>query len=143
MRLKIPLSFAVALLLAGNLETRAQVLPAMAGVADTGMVTLGPNQKLRLTVVSRDTSGPATVRFRRSAYAEGVCEAGVCSHPVTAQSSSAPTVLTLGEALSTEIEGNEFGVRCQVLSSTARVRVVAEVIDGTSNTLSIIAILIG
>jgi hypothetical protein len=134
----------LALLLATGPDSLAQIAPATMGiVGDSGIVTLGPNQRLRITVVGTGGATDATVRFRQTTYSDGVCDAGVCTHAVVSQTTSAPTVLSQGEGASIEVDDTAFGVRVQVLSSTARVRVLAEVHDGTSNTLQIIAILIG
>ena len=42
---------------------------------DTGVVTLGPNQMLRLTIMGRFNDGPTTIGFRGIKYAQGVCAA--------------------------------------------------------------------
>jgi hypothetical protein len=137
------LGLGLALLLATGPDSLAQAPPPLAVVGDSGVVILGSNQKLRLTVVGKGGAGDATIRFRTTTYADGACDAGVCTHAVVSQTTSAPTVLSQGEGASIEIDSAPFGVRVEVLGSTARVRVLAEVHDGTSNTLQIIAILIG
>jgi hypothetical protein len=129
----------LALLLATGPDSLAQTPPPLAVVGDSGIVTLGPNQKLRLTAVGKG-SADATVRFRRTTYAEGACDAGVCTHAVLAQTTSAPVDLSQGEGASVEIDNAAFGVRGVVIG-TAGVRVLIEVVDETTN--GIIAILIG
>lgn len=100
--------------------------------ADTGVVTLGPDQILRITVALGDTGTPeAKVRFRSMEYTQGTCEGSVCIHQVASETTSAPVTLTPGGAASVNILGTTFGGnwRGMVLSNSKDVRVTFLIID--------------
>ena len=98
---------------------------------DTGVVMLGPDQVLRLSIVFDDGTGPHIVRFRRIEYTPGTCDGGVCAHQVASDTTSAPVTLAAGEAASVNILGTTYGGngRGIVLSNSKDVRVNALVID--------------
>lgn len=71
---------------------------------DTGVVTLGPNQILRITVALGDTgTNDVNVRFRRMEYSPGTCDGGVCVHNVSSQITSAPVSLAQDQGASMDI----------------------------------------
>jgi hypothetical protein len=109
-------------------------------VADTGVVSLGPGQLLRITVVSGATAD-ASVRFRRIEYFQGGCNASVCT--LTAGPQAAPDAVTVrpGEGATLDIRGGPAGVRGIVTSESRGLRVTIQVVDAQTN--QIIAILIG
>jgi hypothetical protein len=101
-------------------------------IADTGIITLGPNQILRLSAQTGDgqiLGNLLYVRFRRLEYSQGACTGTVCKHVITSQSVSSPIPLGPGEAASIDITNNAFGVRGMVLSSSQDVRVSAMIVD--------------
>ena len=80
--------------------------------ADTGVVTLGPNQVLRVTVATGDLNGDdtASVRLRWIEYTQGVCNSGgVCKHAVASQTTTNPITLMPGEAASLDLVATTFG----------------------------------
>ena len=111
---------------------------------DTGVVTLGPNQILRITVALGDTgTHEAKVRFRRMGYTQGTCEGGVCAHQIASDTTSAPVTLTASEAASVNILGTTYGGgdRGIVLSNSQDVRVTALIIDTATGSVSSMSIL--
>jgi hypothetical protein len=107
---------------------------ALSVVADSGVITLGPNQLLRVTVVNGGGGqGAVSVRFREITYSEGVCNGPVCIHPVASQNTYGLLTLTGGAAASFEIFNTAYGVRGVVSSDTPGLKVLAEVIDATTN----------
>jgi len=104
-------------------------------VVDTGMVTLGPNQILRISGDGVDQDDVITLRFRRTQYTQGPCNGGVCKHSISFQITSPPTTLTQGETASIDIPNNAFGVRAAVLSNSTDVRVTAQIIDQTTGAI--------
>ena len=71
--------------------------------ADTGMVALGPNELLRLTVAP--TFAPPTMgtfNFRITATASS-CTNDLCVHTVTTQNSTGPIPLNPGQAVSYDV----------------------------------------
>ena len=96
--------------------------------ADTGVITLGPNQIIRITVVNRGKAD-SNVRFRKMEYTQGTCDGGVCSHVVASQTTSAPISLAPGEAGSIDIANTSLGVRGVVLSNSSEVLVTGMIID--------------
>jgi hypothetical protein len=109
-------------------------------LADTGVVTLGPSQVLRVTVAAGDVNGDGaiSVRFRRIGYTQGACNSdGVCKYALASQATSDVITLMPGEAASLDLVATTFG-RGIVLSNSRDVRVTAQIID--SATGNIIAI---
>lgn len=103
--------------------------------ADTGLVTLGPNQVLRVTAgtLSFDPNmDPLTVRLSGIQYVQGNCNGGVCKH---ASANSNPVVVSLdlmpGEAASMDITPmpNSSGVRGVIWSNRRNVVVTATIIN--------------
>lgn len=104
-------------------------------VVDTGMVTLGPNQILRISGDGVDQDDAIQVRFRRIQYSQGPCNGGVCKHSISFQITSPPTTLTQGETATIDIPNNAFGVRAAVLSNSPEIRVTAQIIDQTTGAI--------
>lgn len=105
---------------------------------DTGVVTLGPNQLLRITVALGDTGTPEVqVRFRSMEYTQGTCEGGACAHQVASDTTSAPVTLSAGEAASVDLLGTTYGGngRGIVFSNSQNVRVTALIVDATTGAL--------
>lgn len=109
-------------------------------IADTGVITLGPNQVLRV-VGDWNGDAVATLQFRQVAYVPAGCNGGVCKHTIVSQSTSAPVTLMPNEAASIDIESHSWGVRAIVLSDNPNVRVNAMIVDMTTG--NIIAVLVG
>ena len=136
MKRKITLSIALALslvlisLTASDSIVKAQPQQPRAAF-DSGMVTLGANQTLRVSVVG-DWNGDndVNVRFRKTEYApEGACgSGGVCKYSIASQSTSAPLTLMPGEAAYYD-QSLPMWLRIRVLSSSRNVRVTAAIID--------------
>ena len=107
---------------------------ALSFVADTGVVTLGPNQLLRLTAVNGGSGqGAVSVQFREMAYAAGACNGPVCIHPAAGQMVYGLLTLTAGAASSLEIANTAHGVRGVVSSDSPGLKVLSEIVDATTN----------
>ena len=132
MKRRLAVSFALtlgALLLSVSFASAARGQQRRALVADTGMITLGPNQVLRVSGVGADQDEVVALVFRRIEYAQAACSGGVCKRAVASQVTSAPVTLAPGEAASIDITSNASGVRGVVLSNSRDVRVTAQIID--------------
>jgi hypothetical protein len=116
-------------LLSSDSRARAQKQDKFA--ADTGVVPLGPNQKLRIIVALSETGArETTVGFRIMGYSPGMCVAGVCIDPVNLQTTPSPISLAHDESASFDIPNNlGIGVRGIVLSDRPDVRVIGCIID--------------
>jgi hypothetical protein len=99
--------------------------------ADTGIVTLGPNQVLRVTATaSVDGADFLAVRFRRMQYAQGPCDGGVCKLASVTDLIIDPITLRSGEAASMDLAQAGFeGVRIMVQSNRRNVRATATIIN--------------
>src|SRR5687768_1888548 len=77
----------------------------------TGVVTLGPNQMLRLTITGGDFNGdgPTTIGFRGIKYAQGVCGGGVCQLVNIGAASTGPLTMAAGEAVSFDLVATTYG----------------------------------
>lgn len=110
--------------------------------ADTGVVTLGPNQKLRITVANGLRS--ATVRFRRLEYTPGSCSGGVCKHIISSQLVSDPLTLAPGEAATYNEGDTATNVRCVVTTNRQDVNVKGLIINAsTGEVLSFFDVFVG
>lgn len=115
-------------------------------VADTGLITLGPNQILR---VSAGSLPPAlgvesvVLRFRRIRYEPVNTEEGLTSLAAVSQTTSEPITLASGEAATFDVtdgtSSTTLAVRGVVLSNRSEVKVNALIIDSaTGRVVSII-----
>ena len=136
MKRKITLSIALALslilisLTASDSTVSAQPQQQRA-VFDSGIVTLGANQALRVSIVGDwNSDNDVTVRFRQTQYTpDGVCSSGgVCKYAVASQNTTAPVTLMPGEAASSSLMAGTYG-RSTVFSNRRNVRVTAAIID--------------
>lgn len=131
MKRRISLSIALALsIFLVSLMSSDSTVKAQQGrffAYDSGIVALGPNQVLRIAVVSyRETD--FNVRFKRMEYMQTACNGGVCKLAVSSQTTTNPITLMPGEAASLELVATTYG-RGIVLSSSREVRVTAAIIN--------------
>jgi hypothetical protein len=99
-------------------------------VVDSGLVTLGPNQVLRLGITIQTDTGE--VYFRRMEYMQDACSGGVCKHTLASQTRSGPMRLASGEAASMDIPNTGFAVRGVVVTNRRSAQVSIHVIDATT-----------
>src|SRR5215203_3661486 len=87
-------------------------------VFDTGVITLGPNQDLRLSVLSGTptANGSFNFRVRRFGYAQDSCTGGVCKLSVDSQTASDLITLLPGEAAFFDIPAELQVVRAVVVT---------------------------
>lgn len=99
--------------------------------ADTGIVTLGPNQVLRVTATADvDGNDFLAVRFRRIQYGQGTCAGEVCKLASVTDLIIDPITLMAGEAASMNLSQDGFkGVRIMVQSNRRNVRATATIIN--------------
>jgi hypothetical protein len=134
MKRKITLTMALALgvllvsLTSSDSTARAQQQAKFR--ADTGIVTLGPNQVLRVTATVVDGNDFLAVRFRRMQYAQGTCVGEVCKLASVTDLIIDPVTLMAGEAASMNLSQDGFkGVRIMVQSNRRNVRATAAIIN--------------
>ena len=104
-------------------------------VADTGMITLGANQVLR--VIMKDGSNSITLEnyvVRRIEYSQDACGSGICKHTISSQNATAPIALAPNESLQVDLDwsANVSGVRIVVLSKNQSTQATAMIIDGAT-----------
>ena len=97
---------------------------------DTGVVSLGPNQVLRL-VGDWNGDGDTTVGLREIKYAQGACNGPVCKLMTTSTTTSGPHTLAPGEAISLELVATTYG-RGILTSNRRDMRVTASIINTTT-----------
>ena len=130
--LSIALSLSVVLVLLASFASTAQAQQGRRRVADTDIVSLGPNQVLRLTATEDgDSDGADFLLFRRMEYGQESCSSdGVCKLVVTSQTTTNPIRLRPGEAVHTSSSGGGFpGIRLVAFSNRRSVRVTATIIN--------------
>src|SRR5258708_17749661 len=90
-RIFVALAVGIVLSLASFTATAQKDAPLRKSVmADTGIVSLGQGQVLRVTLDWGDGSAEAVVRFRRIEYSQGICNGGLCPLALSSQTTSAP-----------------------------------------------------
>lgn len=94
---------------------------------DTGVVSLGPNQVLRITG-DWNGDGDTTVGFREIKYGQGSCTGNVCKLISIGTTTSGPHKVAAGEAISLELVATTYG-RGIVTSNRRDVRVTASIIN--------------
>jgi hypothetical protein len=100
--------------------------------ADTGILTLGPNQILRITVVNGGKAD-SKVRFRKVAYAPG---ADQLLHDIgTGDGFTQPVSLAPGEAASIDIPNTSFGIRGVAFMDYSDDVCVRQIIDATTGSV--------
>ncbi len=106
--------------------------PPQRFVWDTGIVTLGENQFLRVVSVDGELGGGLYgVVIKRIEYQQTVCEAGICKQSVASQTTSPPLTVAPNEAVS--IDTPNGGIRrILILSNNRSVKVNAMIIDSAT-----------
>ncbi len=143
--LSIALVLSVAMLALTRSDSTAQAEQAQRFVSDTGVITLGLNQSLLITVVRSNKSedGPPMqhiVQFRRMNYADEVCNGNVCKQAVDSATNSGAMPLTPGEAVTFKVEPDVLGnVRGMVLTNSRDVEVNSIVFDTSTQRVVSIA----
>ena len=135
MKRKITISIALVLsitvLLLTSSDSPVEAQNQVRTVADTGFVKLGPNQKLRVSIMF-DGFESGGVAFRRLVYAPGGCVDGVCKSVVASQTTTSPIALAAGESAFFDIPAEIDGVRAVVLTNNRKARVNASIIDAVT-----------
>jgi hypothetical protein len=133
--LSIALVLSLTLLMLTGSDSRVAAQNQIRVVADTGVITLGPNQILRVTVVGAlDLNDLYLFRVNKRSYAQNACSDGICKLAVASQTTTNPITLMPGEAASIDIAGDELqhGVRGVVLSNSRDIRVNAYIINAVT-----------
>ena len=140
MTLSAALVLCVASLSLISSDSTAQAQQRQRFRADTGVVTLGPNQVLRIDVTfDRDVNNAigdqehtALVRFSTIKYVQGSCNSdGVCKHISVGTVTAVPYTLVPGEAASIVdiVDPDEFFGRVVVVSNRRNLRATATIMN--------------
>jgi hypothetical protein len=97
---------------------------------DTGVVSLGPNQVLRITG-DWNGDGDTTVGFKEIKYGQGACNGNVCKLITIGTTTSGPHNVAAGEGISFELVATTYG-RGIVTSNRRDVQVTASIINTTT-----------
>jgi hypothetical protein len=97
---------------------------------DTGVVSLGPNQVLRLSG-DWNGDGDTTIGFREIKYGQSACNGNVCKLITISSTTSGPHTLATGEAIRLDLVASTYG-RGIVTSNRRDVRVTASIINTTT-----------
>ena len=103
-------------------------------MADTGMVTLGPNQVLRITATTLfdpDTDRPTIIGIGQIDYVQTNCTAGSCKHAPVSPNPVAERYDIIVDVISKDIpqKPGSSGVRGIVFSNRRNVRATAAIIN--------------
>lgn len=148
MKRKITIStvlvLSIALLSLMASDPTATAAPPQRYAFDTGYLTPGANQFVRITVALGDT-GTHEVRFRSIQASPGSCSGGICSHFVASQSVSEPFSLSGGDGLSMDLYSANpgQGVRGIVLTNSRTMRVNATIMNTITGEAGAVVTLLG
>ena len=133
MKRRIALTLALALLTLTGLPHAARGQQQRKPAAfDTGVVTLGPNQILRITVSGQGGNDTITVNFRRMTYGQGACNDGACKLTLIDLDQFPVVTLGPGEAASFDIPNAGSGFRGLLLGNILTAAVTAQIIDAAT-----------
>jgi hypothetical protein len=111
--LSITLVLSMTILLLTSSDSTVKAQNQLKIIAETGVVTLGPNQRLRLTVNTGAGNDIIKLRFRRQEYVETETTGGIRKLAVASQEISDLITLAPGEAASYNVSelalGRELG----------------------------------
>jgi hypothetical protein len=113
-------------LISSNSDTQAQQRGRLFQW-DTGVVSLGPNQVLRIAG-DWNGDGDTTVGFRQIKYGQGACTGAVCKLITISTTTSGPHNVAAGEGISLELVATTFG-RGIVTSNRRDVQLTASIIN--------------
>lgn len=128
----IALALSVVFVLLSSSDSTTHAQQRVRFRADTGVVKLGLNQVLRVTVVGDyNGDGDIRVRFRRIDYAQGPCNGGVCKLGSVTDLVIDPFMLMPGEAASIVADNvaPDASTRVIVESNRRNVRATASIIN--------------
>jgi hypothetical protein len=114
------------------LPAGTQAQPPSKFRADTGVVTLGMGQILRITISSEgfEATSSVRVRFAWMKYMLASCNPeGVCRHTIQSQGMTAPVNVPRNEAASFDVQGTGGGVRVGVFVAAGDVNADAVIIN--------------
>ena len=101
--------------------------------AGTGVVMLGENQNLSLTVNGASGNDAIALRFRRTVYVKTNCMDGVCRYVVESQTTSPQMLSAPNQSSKLDLMGNQIGtdraVKIEVLSSSPKAVVTMQLTD--------------
>lgn len=145
MKRKITLTGLIALTIGIVFITSNHAQNQVRVVADTGIISIGPNQILRISGDGVDQDDPITFRFRRVGYQATTEAPGIMKYSIVSSTITNPIVVDGGEGVAL-VQGNQIGtdaVRIIVMSNRPNVRVNAALVDAaTGNTQVLIALLL-
>lgn len=139
MKLSLLLTLSLLLSLVSLPSTAQGQQPPGRFSASSGVITLGPGQGLRVTVVNPEGKD-IRVRLRWAQYMATACSGmpPVCRHTVAAQGVTPPETLGTDEALSFDVPATGGGVNVTVSTNSRNARVLGIVFD--TSTQRVVAI---
>jgi hypothetical protein len=139
MKRKITLSIALVVsiisVLLMNSDSSVEAQNQIRGVGDTGTLSLGPNQILRVSAGALPSGLNVVIRFRQIKYEPTTVEQGITSLAVVSQTTSNAITLMPDEAATFDISdgnSNTAFVRGAVLSNQRDVKVNASIINSVT-----------
>lgn len=128
--LSIALVLSVVLLSLMKSDWSANAAPPQRYSYDTGYLTPGANQFVRITIALGDGPEVGQLRIRRIQATQGSCSEGICSHGVASETTSPPLTLTPGGGFSADMDSDQSGmVRGIVLSDHKNLQLTVSVVD--------------
>jgi hypothetical protein len=128
--LAVALAVSVTLLLLASSDSGTHAQQRRLFQWDTGVVSLGPNQVLRITG-DWNGDGDTTVGFREIKYGQAACMGNVCKLITISTTTSGPHTFAAGEAISLDLVATTYG-RGIVTSNRRDMRVTASIINTTT-----------
>lgn len=132
-KMTLPRMLAIGILL-GLMISISPAQPKQRFFADTGIISPGPNETIRITVATGSSNDTITVRFRETDYMKGPCNPdGVCKYTVKSEKTTSPFMLAPGEGASLDLTCEDpfpaAFARGMVLSNSPNLQVTVQLID--------------
>ena len=130
--LSIALIWSLALVSLTSSDSTVNAEPPERYTFDTGLITLGEGQILRITVNGQSGDDTIAVRFRQLKYMQTICNGGICKQAISAQTISPIIPLTPNEGAFFDVFVGDISarsVRGVVVSNSRNVRVNVIIIE--------------
>ena len=99
----------------------------------TGIVMLGENQNMSVTINGGSGNDAIAFRLRRTVYVKTNCTDGVCGYAVESQTTSGTMISAPNQSSKLDLMGNQIGtdraVKIEILSSSPKAVVTMQLVD--------------
>ena len=122
--ISIAIAFSIISVLLMSSDSSVEAQNQLRYTAGTGIITLGENQNLSLTINGSSGNDAIAIRFRRTVYVKTNCTDGVCRYVIETQTTTGQMLSAPNQSSKLDLMGNQIGpdraVSIEVLSSSPK-----------------------